>query len=119
MFRLIGGSVLIGQAVVNVLNGSKGKLSSLVAAATLMLLTSFADGLIGMIPTAGLTGILFVVVIHTFEWRTFKWIFKRQIPVVDMISIIAVTVIAVSNNVHLLGSNHSKAKLTDMHVRRF
>ncbi|KAI9138274.1 sulfate transporter family-domain-containing protein [Paraphysoderma sedebokerense] len=95
MFRLIGGSVLIGQTVVNVLNGSKGKLSSLVAAATLMLLTSFADGLIGMIPTAGLTGILFVVVIHTFEWRTFKWIFKRQIPVVDMISIIAVTVIAV------------------------
>jgi len=63
------------------------------AAVFLILLIVFATAYISMIPLAALVGLMFMVVIGTFAWPTFKMLPK--IPRIDAFVIIAVTVITV------------------------
>ncbi|KAI9467490.1 sulfate transporter family-domain-containing protein [Coemansia mojavensis] len=94
-FSSAGGSVMVGQTAVNLLNGSRSRLSSVVASFIILIFVSVAGRLIELIPVAALTGILFVVVAKTFEWRTFVYMFRRSIPFTDVISIILVAVLSV------------------------
>ncbi|KAJ1967728.1 hypothetical protein IWQ62_001673, partial [Dispira parvispora] len=94
-FSSVGGSVMVGQTMVNLLNGSRSRVSTTVASFLILLFVSVAGSVIEMIPVAALTGILFVIVIKTFEWRTFIYIFRWSIPLTDVMTIILVTVLAV------------------------
>merc|ERR1719401_3353372 len=89
---------MIGQSTVNVLNGAKGRVSSITAACCVMLFVIVASGFIEIVPMAGLAGILFIVVIHCFQWKSLVLILKRQIPMYEAVTIIAVTVLAVMFN---------------------
>ncbi|KAJ1958130.1 hypothetical protein EC988_000478, partial [Linderina pennispora] len=97
-FTSVGGSVMVGQTTVNLTNGSRSRVSTTVASFLILLFVAVAGKVIEMIPVSALTGILFVVVIKTFEWRTFVYIFRWSIPVTDMITIILVTVLAVATD---------------------
>ncbi|KAJ2847700.1 hypothetical protein GGI22_005904, partial [Coemansia erecta] len=94
-FTSVGGSVMVGQTTVNLLNGSRSRLSTFTASFLILLYVAVAGKVIEMIPVAALTGILFVVVVKTFEWRTLVYILRWSIPLTDIVTIVLVTVLAV------------------------
>ncbi|GEM76346.1 SulP family inorganic anion transporter [Vibrio sagamiensis] len=93
VFGAMGGCAMIGQSMINVNSGGRGRLSGIVAAVALLTFILFASSLIEMIPLAALVGVMFMVVIGTFEWATFK--LARRVPKQDFFVIILVTVVTV------------------------
>jgi len=89
----MGGCAMIGQSMINVTSGGKTRVSSSFAAISLLIFVMFASGLIGMIPLAALVGVMFMVVIGTFEWESFQLF--NKIPKKDVFIIIIVTTITV------------------------
>jgi SulP family sulfate permease len=92
-FGGMGGCAMIGQSIINIKSGGRGRLSGIVAALSLMAFILFASTYIEMIPIAALVGVMFMVVIGTFAWSTFNII--NKIPVSDLIVIILVTALTV------------------------
>ncbi|MEN8118041.1 MAG: SulP family inorganic anion transporter [Bacteroidota bacterium] len=88
-FGGMGGCAMIGQSIINIKSGGRGRLSGIVAALSLLAFILFASTYIEMIPIAALVGVMFMVVIGTFAWSTFRII--NKIPVSDLIVIILVT----------------------------
>ncbi|MFW1257877.1 SulP family inorganic anion transporter [Vibrio parahaemolyticus] len=93
VFGAMGGCAMIGQSMINVNSGGRGRLSGIVAAVALLMFILFASSLIEMIPLAALVGVMFMVVIGTFEWATFK--LARRVPKQDFFVIVLVTVVTV------------------------
>ena len=87
---------MIAQSNGNVLNGALYRLSSFMGGTCTFLVVFFASSVIEKVPVACLTGILFVIVIHTFYWPSLKLIFRVKIE--DAIAIILVTVLAAAMN---------------------
>ncbi|WP_299125192.1 SulP family inorganic anion transporter [uncultured Winogradskyella sp.] len=92
-FGGMGGCAMIGQSIINVDSGGRGRLSGAVAALALLCFVLFGAPLIEQIPIAALVGVMFMVVIGTFAWSSFRII--RKIPVSDAIVLIAVSAITV------------------------
>ena len=65
-FGGMGGCAMIGQSMININSGGRGRLSGITAAVVLLGFILFAAPLIEMIPLAALVGVMFVVVIGTF-----------------------------------------------------
>ncbi|OLP59965.1 sodium-independent anion transporter [Xaviernesmea oryzae] len=66
----MGGCAMIGQSVINVTSGGRGRLSTFVAGAFLLVLIVVLDDLVRIIPMAALTAIMIMVSIGTFSWRS-------------------------------------------------
>ncbi|WP_423063342.1 SulP family inorganic anion transporter [Candidiatus Paracoxiella cheracis] len=92
-FKGMGGCAMLGQSMINVNSGGRGRLSGIVAGVGLILFIIVLWPMIKLIPLAALVGVMFMVVIETFEWATFKFI--RKIPKHDAFVIIAVTAVTV------------------------
>jgi sulfate permease, SulP family len=92
-FGGMGGCAMIGQSMINIKSGGRGRLSGFSAAIFLLCFIIFAAKIIEMIPIATLVGVMFVVVIATFEWSTFG-LFKK-IPQSDLLVIVTVSVVTV------------------------
>jgi len=93
VFGAMGGCAMIGQSMINVNSGGRGRLSGIMAALALLFFILFGSALIEMIPLAALVGVMFMVVIGTFEWATFK--LARRVPKQDFFVIILVTIVTV------------------------
>ena len=93
LFGGMGGCAMIGQSIINVNSGGRGRLSGLIAAIALLCFVLFGAPLIEKIPIAALVGVMFMVVIGTFAWSSFRII--RKIPVSDAIVLITVSTITV------------------------
>jgi len=93
LFGGMGGCAMIGQSIINVNSGGRGRLSGIVAALFLLAFILFAAPLIEQIPIAALVGVMFMVVIGTFAWSSIRILHK--IPIADAIVIIAVSAITV------------------------
>jgi SulP family sulfate permease len=92
-FGGMGGCAMIGQSLINVNSGGRNRLSGIVAALLLLAFILFLGPWIGMIPMAALVGVMFMVVIGTFEWASIK-MFKRM-PKADMLVMVTVVLITV------------------------
>ena len=92
-FGGMGGCAMIGQSMINISSGGRGRLSGITAALVLLAFILFAAPLIEMIPLAALVGVMFMVVIGTFEWASFKII--RGVNKEDAFVLFAVTAITV------------------------
>ncbi|MCK5676220.1 MAG: SulP family inorganic anion transporter, partial [Verrucomicrobia bacterium] len=92
-FGGMGGCAMIGQSMINIRSGGRGRSSGISAALFLLAALLFAAPLVEMIPLAALVGVMFMVVIGTFEWSSFRIIFK--IPKMDAFIIILVSAITV------------------------
>jgi len=92
-FGGMGGCAMIGQSMINIRGGGRGRLSGITAAIFLLLIVLFGASIIEVVPLAALVGVMFMVVIGTFEWSSLR-LFK-QIPVSDLIIIILVSVVTV------------------------
>ncbi len=93
LFGGMGGCAMIGQSIINVDSGGRGRLSGAVAAVALLCFVLFGAPLIEQIPIAALVGVMFMVVIGTFAWSSFRILHK--IPLADAIVLIAVSAITV------------------------
>jgi len=100
LFGGIGGCAMIGQSMVNINSGGRGRLSGVAAAVILLSFILFAPGLIEMIPIGSLIGVMFMVVIATFAWSSLRM--AGKVPASDLWVIFAVSVITViSHNLAL------------------
>ena len=89
LFGGMGGCAMIGQSIINIKSGGRGRLSGIVAALALLGFILFGSNLIEQVPIAALVGVMFMVVIGTFAWSTFKVI--NKVPKSDVIVILLVT----------------------------
>ena len=92
-FGAMGGCAMIGQSMINISSGGRGRLSGIVAAVSLLCFILFFSKWIEMIPIAALTGIMMMVVIGTFAWTSIKII--NKVPKEDAFVIILVTFVTV------------------------
>lgn len=92
-FGGMGGCAMIGQSMINVNSGGRGRTSGISAAVFLGIFILVASGLIEQIPIAALIGVMFIVVIGTFEWSSFRII--RRIPKQDAFVLITVSAVTV------------------------
>lgn len=95
-FKGMGGCAMLGQSMININSGGRGRLSGIVASLTLFTCILLLWPIIKMIPLAALLGVMIMVVIKTFEWATFKFI--RKIPKHDAFIIVVVTTVTVFTN---------------------
>lgn len=92
-FKGMGGCAMIGQSLINITSGGRGRMSGIFSAITLLAFILFGAPLIDRIPIAALTGVMFTVVLGTFEWSTFKTL--GRVPLSDILVILVVTVVTV------------------------
>jgi len=88
-FGGMGGCAMIGQSLINVNSGGRGRLSGIVAAVCLLMFVLFLAPWIEMIPMAALVGVMFMVVIGTFEWASLRMM--RKVPASDYLVMIIVS----------------------------
>ncbi|MCX4028058.1 SulP family inorganic anion transporter [Endozoicomonas sp. SM1973] len=96
LFGGMGGCAMIGQSMINVNSGGRGRLSGITAALCLLAFILFASSLIEQIPIAALVGVMFIVVIGTFEWTSFRII--RKIPKSDAFVLVLVSGVTVATD---------------------
>ena len=93
-FGGMGGCAMIGQSMINVESGGRGRLSGIVAALMLLSFILFLSPYIEQVPIAALVGVMFMVVIGTFAWSSFRII--NKIPIADAFVIILVSGITIA-----------------------
>ena len=89
LFGGMGGCAMIGQSIINIKGGGRGRLSGIVAALALLAFILFASGLIEQVPIAALVGVMFMVVFGTFAWSSFR--IMNKIPRTDVFVLILVS----------------------------
>jgi SulP family sulfate permease len=92
-FGGMGGCAMVGQSIINIKSGGRGRLSGFVAGAFLLSFILLFSQYIEQIPIAVLVGVMFIVVIGTFEWCSFRLI--SRVPIADSFVGISVAVITV------------------------
>ncbi len=95
-FGGMGGCAMIGQSMINVNSGGRQRLSGISAALFLLIFILFASSLIEAIPMAALVGVMFMVVMGTFEWSSLRII--RKIPRTDAFVLILVSGVTVATD---------------------
>lgn len=92
-FGGMGGCAMIGQSMINIKSGGRNRISGISASLFLLSFILFASTWIEMIPVAALIGVMFMVVIGTFEWSSIRII--RKIPKSDAFVLILVSAVTV------------------------
>ncbi len=96
VFGGMGGCAMIGQSMINVNSGGRGRLSGITAALSLLLFILVGSSLIEQIPLAALIGVMFIVVIGTFEWSSFRVL--RKVPYTDALVLVLVSAVTVATD---------------------
>ena len=92
-FGGMGGCAMIGQSIINIKSGGRGRLSGITASLALLAFILFGASYIEQIPIAALVGVMFMVVFGTFAWSTFTiW---NKVPFSDLFVIVLVTTLTV------------------------
>ena len=89
LFGGMGGCAMIGQSIINIKGGGRGRLSGITAAVFLLFFIVFASAYIEQVPIAALVGVMFMVVIGTFAWSSFRIL--NKIPRTDVFVLILVS----------------------------
>ncbi len=93
LFGGMGGCAMIGQSIINIKGGGRGRLSGIVAAVLLLLFILFGSSYIERVPIAALVGVMFMVVIGNFACSSFRII--NKIPKTDLFVLILVSSLTV------------------------
>ncbi len=89
----MAGCAMIGQSIINVKSGGRGRLSTFVAGFFLLIMVVFLSDIISVIPMAALVAVMIMVSIGTFDWGSIKGL--KTLPLstnIVMLSTVAVTV---------------------------
>lgn len=99
LFGAMGGCAMIGQSMINIKSGGRGRLSGITAAVMLLAFILFLSPWIEMIPLAALTGLMMMVVIATFAWTSIR--IMKKIPRGDAFVILLVMAVTVMHDLAL------------------
>lgn len=93
LFGGMAGCAMIGQSVINVKSGGRGRLSTLVAGVVLLILVVFFNEWVAKIPMAALVAVMIMVSIGTFDWGSIRNLKKH--PLSTNIVMIATVIVVV------------------------
>ena len=89
----MAGCAMIGQSIINVKSGGRGRLSTFLAGFFLLIMVVFLSDIISIIPMAALVAIMIMVSIGTFDWSSIKGLKKLPLSTnIVMLGTVAVTV---------------------------
>jgi SulP family sulfate permease len=94
VFGGMGGCAMIGQSVINVSSGARGRLSTLVAGAFLLLLLVALQDVLAVVPVAALTAVMIMVSLNTFSWRSLAQL--RSNPLTSSVVMLATVAVVVA-----------------------
>ncbi|MFZ3052148.1 MAG: SulP family inorganic anion transporter [Sulfuricurvum sp.] len=89
----MAGCAMIGQSVINVKSGGRGRLSTLIAGALLLIMVVFMSDLIKIIPMAALVAVMIMVSIGTFNWSSIKGL--KTLPLSTNIVMLSTVIVVV------------------------
>ncbi|WP_005224041.1 SulP family inorganic anion transporter [Marichromatium purpuratum] len=92
----MAGCAMIGQSVINVKSGGRGRLSTLTAGVVLLMLVVFAGDWVAQIPMAALVAVMIMVSIGTFNWASIRNL--REHPKSSSIEMIATVAVVVATH---------------------
>lgn len=92
-FGGMGGCAMVAQTLINLDSGSRGRLSGIIAAITILIIILVGGPFIEQIPMAALVGVMMMVAITTFKWVSFGLV--RRMPKSDIATLFIVTVIII------------------------
>ena len=87
LFGGMGGCAMIGQTVINMDSGGRGRLSGIVQALCILAYILFAGVVIESIPLAALIGVMCVVCYHTFDWSSLNFKGKPKDDIAIMLTV--------------------------------
>lgn len=96
----MAGCAMIGQSVINVQSGGRGRLSCLTAGVLLLLMVVFLDEWVSQIPMAALVAVMVMVSIGTFSWASFINLRKHP-PSSSVVMLATVIVVVATHNLAL------------------
>lgn len=97
LFGGMAGCAMIGQSVINVKSGGRGRLSTLIAGVMLLILVVFLSDLLAIIPMAALVAVMIMVSIGTFDWQSIRNL-KRYPLSTNIVMVTTVAVVVYSHN---------------------
>lgn len=92
----MAGCAMIGQSVINVKSGGRGRLSTLVAGVVLLILVVFLDEWVRQIPMAALVAVMIMVSIGTFNWSSIRNL--REHPKSSSVVMLATVLVTVATH---------------------
>ncbi|WP_396587818.1 SulP family inorganic anion transporter [Bermanella sp. R86510] len=93
----MAGCAMIGQSIINVKSGGRGRLSTFVAGLLLLIMVVFLDEWIGQIPMAALVAVMIMVSIGTFSWESITNLKKHPLST-NIVMVTTVAVVVATHN---------------------
>jgi SulP family sulfate permease len=76
----MGGCAMIGQAIINIKTGGRGRMSTFTAGLSIFVLVGILGSIVGKVPMAALAAVMFVVAANTFDWQSIRPSTIRRLP---------------------------------------
>lgn len=93
----MAGCAMIGQSVINVKSGGRGRLSTLIAGSVLLIMVVFLNDWVAKIPMAALVAVMIMVSIGTFDWESIRNLQKHPLST-NVVMIATVVVVVWTHN---------------------
>jgi SulP family sulfate permease len=93
----MAGCAMIGQSVINIKSGGRGRLSTLTAGALLIIMVVFLGPWLSLIPMAALVAVMIMVSIGTFSWQSITDLKKHPIST-NIVMVATVVVVVATHN---------------------
>ncbi len=100
LFGGMGGCAMIGQSVINVTSGGRGRLSTFVAGAFLLFLLAVLGPWVGRVPMPALVAVMIMVSIGTFSWSSIRNL-RRHPPTSSIVMLVTVAVVVATRDLSL------------------
>lgn len=100
LFGGMGGCAMIGQSVINVTSGGRGRLSTFVAGVFLLFLLAALGPLVGRVPMPALVAVMIMVSIGTFSWNSIANL-RRHPPTSSVVMLTTVVVVVATRDLSL------------------
>ncbi|RUS45345.1 SulP family inorganic anion transporter [Cohnella sp. AR92] len=92
----MAGCALVAESTINVKNGGRGRLSTIVAGIALFVLIFALTDVVAAIPIAGLVGVMMYVCVEIFDWKSVASL--RKVPLLDAVIMVLTVIIVVSTD---------------------
>ncbi len=93
----MAGCAMIGQSIINIKSGGRGRLSTMTAGVVLLIMVVFLSDLLGMIPMAALVAVMIMVSIGTFSWSSITDLKKHPMST-NLVMVATVVVVVATHN---------------------
>ncbi|MCQ8878738.1 SulP family inorganic anion transporter [Pseudoalteromonas shioyasakiensis] len=93
----MAGCAMIGQSIINVKSGGRGRLSCFTAGVFLLLMVVFLDQWLKQIPMAALVAVMIMVSIGTFSWSSIRDLKTNPLSS-NLVMIVTVAVVVATHN---------------------